>query len=103
MFFFLGQELATAFLKEGMIAPTNTMWCYYMNTGLQSEAKSAWEFLKESPVTIMFQPICRRSKMQGDPALLESLLDMLKSSSHIKPSALGVAYSAWIDVHCKNI
>lgn len=64
-----------------------------------TEAEEAWEILKSCPIAIGFQPVCRHLRQHEDTALAEKLITMLTSSSNIKPSALGVAYSAWIDVH----
>lgn len=95
----LGQEIATEYTKMGIFAPVNSLWCHYLNSGKMEEAKSAWETLKASPVAIGFQPVCRHMRQHGDLALAKTLVEMLTSSTSVKPSALGVAYSAWVDVH----
>lgn len=64
-----------------------------------TEAEKAWEILKSSPIAIGFQPVCRHLRQQEDSALAEKLITMLATSINIKPSGLGVAYSAWIDVY----
>lgn len=76
----------------------NSLWCYHLNNGSIAEAASLWETLKTSPTAIGFQPVCRHIRQQLDLDLAQTLLGMLHSSATIKPSALGVAYSAWIDV-----
>lgn len=96
-----GQELATEYAKNEIYAPLNSLWCHYLNNGDMAKAQSTWETLKSSPIAIGFQPVCRHLRQHEDATLAATLVDMLTSSTSVKPSALGVAYSAWIDVHRK--
>ena len=100
-FLISGEEIAAEYTKLGIFAPINSLWCHYLNSGKMTEAKSAWETLKLSPIAIGFQPVCRHMRQHSDLVLAETLVDMLTSSQNVKPSALGIAYSAWIDVHRK--
>lgn len=93
------QEIASEYVKLGVYGPVNSLWCYYLNSGNLTEAQSTWETLKASPIAIGFQPVCRHIRQHQDVALAETLINMLVSGASVKPSALAIAYSAWIDVH----
>lgn len=99
LLFYTGQEIASEYVKLGVYGPVNSLWCYYLNSGNLTEAQSTWETLKASPIAIGFQPVCRHIRQHQDVALAETLINMLVSGASVKPSALAIAYSAWIDVH----
>lgn len=97
-FFNSGQEIANEARKLGLYGPTNSLWCYFMKMGNTAEAQSTWEILKSYTGAIKFQSILRQIRKDEDIASAENLVKTLASSEHVKPSALGVAYSAWLDV-----
>ncbi len=84
-------------MKLGLYGPTNSLWSYFVNNGNTTEAQSTWEILKVSPGAIKFQSICRKIRKTNDVDLAETLVKTLASAKHVKPTAFGVAYSAWID------
>ena len=99
--FLLGKELAHAYAQEGSYEPLNGLWCHYMINGQKEAAQSAWNVLQKWNGRIRFTNILRQARSTGDAALAESLTQMLSSSAFVSKPALGVVYSAWLDVLSK--
>ena len=96
-FNFAGEQVSEAYLKLGITYGANCLWCHYLINGKEQEAAQQWSKFSSHSGSVAFLPITRSIRDSNNTHLAANLLDTLSTSQFITKSALGNAYSAWID------